>query len=241
MEDFVWASLQQRFGTRRNEPATWTVIQPTGLQDLRPAPVFEPIGSALTLESIDDLLGAGQWKQPKDWGQFLISFPSGKNTWGVPSAVWHTDFDYLAPRSRLFGLIVFSFLRDTPAHSGSTVVVAGAHRLIQQFVGTRSPKTLAKMKKTRQAFLQSDPWLRALSSQDMGSGRRRRIVESGSTVNGVDVRVVELTGKAGDVILGHPWLLHATAVNCGNQPRMMRVARIRREEFPRDSQPMVAP
>ena len=41
------------------------------------------------------------------------------------------------------------------------------------------------------------------------------------------MRVVELTGEAGDVVIGHPWLLHAGAPNCGAAPRLMRVQRVR--------------
>jgi hypothetical protein len=41
------------------------------------------------------------------------------------------------------------------------------------------------------------------------------------------VRVVELAAGAGDVVIGHPWLLHAGAPNCGAAPRIMRVQRVR--------------
>jgi ectoine hydroxylase-related dioxygenase (phytanoyl-CoA dioxygenase family) len=40
-------------------------------------------------------------------------------------------------------------------------------------------------------------------------------------VDGVSVRVVELTGAPGDVVLMHPWLFHAAAPNCSAAPRMV--------------------
>jgi ectoine hydroxylase-related dioxygenase (phytanoyl-CoA dioxygenase family) len=40
-------------------------------------------------------------------------------------------------------------------------------------------------------------------------------------VRGVDVRVVELHGDAGDVVLLHPHLLHAAAPNSGSAARVM--------------------
>ena len=46
-------------------------------------------------------------------------------------------------------------------------------------------------------------------------------------LGGVPVRVVELTGRAGDIVIGHPWLLHAPAPNCGTTPRFMTVQRVK--------------
>ena len=52
-------------------------------------------------------------------------------------------------------------------------------------------------------------------------------MQEGAVVGGVPVRVVELSGEAGDLVIGHNWLLHAGAPNSGTQPRMMRVQRVR--------------
>jgi ectoine hydroxylase-related dioxygenase (phytanoyl-CoA dioxygenase family) len=43
----------------------------------------------------------------------------------------------------------------------------------------------------------------------------------GTTIAGIDLRVVELTGAAGDAILFHPWLFHAPAPNRLATPRLM--------------------
>ena len=40
--------------------------------------------------------------------------------------------------------------------------------------------------------------------------------------DGIPVRVVELTGRPGDVVLTHPWTLHHAAPNTASYPRMMR-------------------
>ena len=42
-----------------------------------------------------------------------------------------------------------------------------------------------------------------------------------AVVGGVAVRVVELCGGPGDVILMHPWLLHAASPNASDRPRFM--------------------
>ena len=41
-------------------------------------------------------------------------------------------------------------------------------------------------------------------------------------LDGLPVRVVELTGRAGDVYVTHPWILHSIAPNASDTPRMMR-------------------
>jgi hypothetical protein len=41
-------------------------------------------------------------------------------------------------------------------------------------------------------------------------------------VDGVEVRVVELCGEPGDVVLMNPRCLHAAAPNAGASPRLMQ-------------------
>jgi hypothetical protein len=58
------------------------------------------------------------------------------------------------------------------------------------------------------------------SEQDVGD-RTGRLMEAGAIVDGIDVRVVELTGDAGEALLMHPWQLHTPAPNGGTSPRLM--------------------
>jgi ectoine hydroxylase-related dioxygenase (phytanoyl-CoA dioxygenase family) len=89
------------------------------------------------------------------------------------------------------------------------------------------------MRITRGAFIASDPWWKALTSPEPQLDRVERLMQRETRVGGLPVRVVELSGEAGDVVIGHPWLLHAGASNCGDSPRLMRVQRIhRRPHFP---------
>ena len=68
------------------------------------------------------------------------------------------------------------------------------------------------MKRVRKAYMKSDPWLEALGKARGADWLERRL-GSEATIDGIRVRVDELTGAAGDVIIGHPWLLHAPAPN----------------------------
>ena len=53
-------------------------------------------------------------------------------------------------------------------------------------------------------------------------------MQTETVIADVPVRVAEISGEAGDVVVAHPWLLHcAPTPNCGDVPRLMRVQRIR--------------
>jgi hypothetical protein len=226
MEARVWAWLERNYGVSRSDPATWKDVAPTGLQGLKRQSVFDAIGSEVTCGALDALLGPSGWQRPRDWGGFLVTFP-GPGPWRVPSRVWHTDFDFQPPSERPHGALVFSFLSDVPPGAGGTLAVEGSPHVIRRFLAEHPRAARASMKSVRHALYASDPWLKGLTSADEEPARRERLMEEGAQVDGVPVRVVELLGEAGDLVIGHPWLLHAGAPNCGTQPRMMRVQRVR--------------
>ena len=55
-----------------------------------PLPAFKAIGTDRTLDAIDDVLGAGNWNQPRDWGAYFILFPTG-GPWSIAPGGWHVD------------------------------------------------------------------------------------------------------------------------------------------------------
>jgi hypothetical protein len=226
MEDRIWQFLAERFGMQRDDPATWRSHYLSGLQPLKKDPIFAAIGGEATRAGLDAVMGEHRWKTPKNWGQFLVSFPDRSQQWRLPDRVWHTDFGFVAPRDRVFGALLFAFLSEVPERAGGTVIIGGSHRLIADFVADQPAKVLGKMKVCRRAFMRSHPWLEALSSDAPCADRDANFLERDSEVNGARARVFELTGKPGDVILCHPWTMHATAPNCGSSPRFMSVQRI---------------
>ena len=65
------------------------------------------------------------------------------------------------------------------------------------------------------------PWLRGLWQDGGDTGRIHRYLTAGADIDGVHVRVEELTGEPGDAVIIHPRLLHAVAPNSLPSPRMM--------------------
>ncbi|MEM7029776.1 MAG: hypothetical protein AAF629_09435 [Chloroflexota bacterium] len=226
MESVVWDLLAKKHQVKKSDPATW----PTHvfkLQTLKTHEAFQAIGSDVTINVINDFFGNGRWKKPKDWGQFLVTFPEA-DTWTVP-ADWHIDYGYSTPLKPLKGLMVFSFFGDVPAQGGGTAVVQGSHRLIAKFM-KRSPwLSGAKQRQSRLTFMKSDPWLKNLSSEDAVPDRMAEFMAKSQIIDGIPLRVRELTGKAGDIVVGHPLLLHAKALNCNVWPRFMCIQRIQED------------
>ena len=230
MQASIWQSLEMRFPLDRNEPQTWKIPRPYKLQHLQGDPVFRPIGGQATLQAIDAILGPQKWQKPWQWGQFLVSFPT-KETWDVPKEIWHTDFGFDQPLDLLPGVLVFSYLSEVSPGEGGTGVVEGSHRLMKDFVAQQTSDTRAKMKRVRTAFMKSHPWLEALAGKGDEPDRIQQFMKRGAEINGIALQVAELIGKPGDVIIGHPWLLHVSSPNCGRRVKMVRVQRVHRQEL----------
>ncbi len=70
--------------------------------------------------------------------------------------------------------------------------------------------------------------VRQLTSTVDTDDRVTRFMSAQGRIGDVPVRVTELAGSAGDVVIGHPWLLHCAAENAGAGPRFMRTQDIYR-------------
>ncbi len=227
MEERLWVGLHRKHGVRREDPASWALPAGVGLQSLRTHSSFDPIDGPALHAALDGLIGTGSWKRPKHWGQLLVSFPvreTAPRTW---KAGWHTDFPYFLPADRLLGALVFCFIGEVPAQTGGTLVLSGSHRVIARFLERKPQLRKVKMKVTRQALMNSDPWLKGIHGEFDAMKWREGLGGAEHRVGEVPVRIEELTGEPGDVVIGHPWLLHTGAPNFGDRPRFMRVQRVR--------------
>jgi hypothetical protein len=101
---------------------------------------------------------------------------------------------------------------------------------VLRLAGAFSPTEAAAMqqliwedtRRTRLAFLASHPWWQDLTARNRRDDGIARFVDTEERIGDVPVRVAELTGDAGDVVLTHPWVLHCRGVNCAAAPRFMR-------------------
>lgn len=208
MRDGLWHELSARHGMDRDDRSTWTPLRPTGLKTTKSSRAANAVLGPRVRSALDGLLG--EWLEPKHQGQVLVTMPEGV-PWAVPHRQWHTDVGFESPTE---AVKIWALLGDLEVGGGGTPQVAGSHRVIARFLTTTDER---EFKAVRDKVLRSDPWFRNLTSEE-------RSVDpmAPADLDGLPVRVVELTGQAGDVYLTHPWILHSIAPNAADTPRMMR-------------------
>ncbi|MEZ4730604.1 MAG: phytanoyl-CoA dioxygenase family protein [Caldilineaceae bacterium] len=143
----------------------------------------------------------------------LCTFPNA-STWWLPHQNWHVDFPRPA-KSGLPGVQIFAILDDVEPEGGGTLAVTGSHRLFND-AGRISSSDLRKR-------LKREPYFAELMA-DKPSDRLRLMREPGY-VGHVEVRVVEMSGAAGDVYFMDLRMLHNIAPNARTKPRLMLTQR----------------
>ncbi len=219
MRDVVWSELAKQ-GIERDNPNTWLNESPAHLQHLKDRPAFKAVGSSLTLGAIDDLVGAGRWRQPADWGAYFLLFPTSR-PWNAPWKAWHIDHDYTAPLTPLSGLKVHAMFGDVAPRAGGMTILAGSHRLVAQHFAANPAAPGAKGVQVRKSLMRSYEYLRDLGTDGEPEKRIARFFDREEEVDGIALRVAELTATAGEVILMHPLMLHTRPTNAGAYPRFL--------------------
>ena len=221
MTALVWDNLERRYPLRRDRPETWTSQRIYGLHALDKSVTFQEIGSAKVCQMLDDVLGSGNWQRPARWGSLLITFPESTGRWDVPYTSWHLDLPASGSLAELPAMRLFTCLQPLHHGVGATLVVAGSHLLVKKLVQRNAGRQL-RSADVREALIRSYPWMRALCSRSETADRIGRFMDvSAAAVDGSALRVIEMTGEAGDVFLVHPFILHAPSPNCGDVPRMV--------------------
>jgi hypothetical protein len=211
----LWRRLESRHGLWRDRPATWTMAHPAQLTARNSD--FAAIGNARVRTVVDELLGVGQWKEPERWGLPLVTLPGHHDRWDVPHRGWHLDIAATPEPPRVARLFVI-LARSQPG-GGGTGYIAGSHRVMRQLAQREG--ALLNSGTARKLLIAREPWYAALESLRKGEDRIARFMSEGGAVDGVPVRVGEMLGEPGDVILMDPLMLHATTPNVRDTPRLM--------------------
>jgi hypothetical protein len=220
MCDRVWDTLGRRFQIRKDDPSTWGARRVAGFHDLPKSENFEEIGSPAVREALDNLFGRGNWQRPERWASLLVTFPESTKRWDVPHKSWHLDFPAPARSQELFAVRIFVCLAELRSTGGCTLFLAGSHRLVQDLADKKEDEKL-RSAEARESLIRNYPWVKGLCSFDANVDRVQQFVKDGTAIGDVNIRVVEMTGEAGDVYMVHPLMLHAGSVNCTQVPRLV--------------------
>ncbi len=216
MLDRLWQELAALHGLHRDAPETWKECRPCGLQKISRSDAFAPTHCDAVREAADEILGTFT-TQPVT--NPLVNFGAAATEWNVPHAGWHLDLPATA-LDRVPGLRVFTFLDDVEVCGGSTAVVLGSHKLVGQVAKAAGRQPLPS-RRVRETLRRREPWIGDLFSPGEASDRIRRFVEDGTAIGDVRLRVAELAGAPGDVVLMDLRMLHAPTPNLRPHPRMV--------------------
>lgn len=219
VRDYTWAYFREHAGMLREELSTWRNV------DLNKKLIDKAVGKPITERlkaALDQLLGSNQW-QLSSYGGLLPSGPVYPlDEWKLRTDLWHTDDDPCSFMGELSEVMLFSFYSSVKAREGGTLALSGSHRLIKQV------QHLFQNYPNIRDFTRSHPYLRRLcNGNPIEPADAERFMNEPSEVHDVTVRVVELTGEPGDVVICHRMLFHGVNMNCGSEPRLMRRSLIR--------------
>jgi len=143
----------------------------------------------------------------------------------VPARLWHWDNACEPHLDQPRGLFVVSFIGSVAPRSGGTLILSGSPRLLIQ-QESRIPADQRRVFGARlwERFHRTDPWLMALTGlAPSPADRMAAFMNAETIIEGVPLRVVELTGEPGDMVFCHPVMVHCVGPNRGTRPRFMRI------------------
>jgi len=189
-------------------------------------PDVEALLEEPALLAVVNALLAGQafdhavYKRP----QVLFTLPNA-DTWTLPTG-WHVDIPRLASGRRP-GLQLFAFLDAVEPGGGGTLLVAGSHRLLNE-------ERFIRVKEMRRLLLREAFFRDLFSQAPVSAENRARLLHQTAAVGDVRLELMELTGAPGDAYLTDLRVLHATAPNASDRPRMMATYRFMPEDVVRE-------
>jgi hypothetical protein len=194
--EMIWASLAQH-GVQRASRASWT--RPCVPVDCPDGEPFAAAGASPALAAAyDQLIGPGRWTRRAGVGGTVpVRFPSeeypGDVGYHIEGNWWGGEDYWTNIRSRGRGLLALFLFSDVGQEDAPTRLVLGSHLFV--------PRVLAPAGEA------------GLAGGDVPARLRPSVLCR---------RTAEATGRAGDVILCHPFVVHtATWPHRGTEPRMM--------------------
>ncbi|MCM6772816.1 phytanoyl-CoA dioxygenase family protein [Nocardia sp. CDC159] len=194
--------LWRATGCTPDDPATWT--QPViRLGDHAEQPFRIAVTAPALTEAFDQLVGFGRWLPRNSLGGWPIRFPSeqppGDDGWHVDASFAGDDpADFFTwrinVRTQGRALLMLFLFSDVDAEDAPTRIRVGSHLRLPAVLAPHGDRGLAM----------SDP--RVLECCNAGTE---------------DLPQVSATGRAGDVYLCHPFLVHAAQPNRTGRPKFM--------------------
>ena len=161
--------------------------------------------------AICDLVSGRQLQQRTSRPNLLFTLP--QNYGHENKLDWHIDVKRL-PGMKFAGVQLFAFLESVKPGGGGPVVVTGSHRIETE---ENVPRETIRSQLRCHSFF--------VDVLNHAPEERVDLVGKRSKLDGVELAVVELTGKPGDVYLMDLWTLHTRWPNYSDSSRVMLTQR----------------
>lgn len=207
-------------GALRPGPETHSTLLGLGTD-----PMFDGCEAALSV-ALEQVFSPREWMPAPEIGRLLMpAFPMSHSEWTVPSSAWHADEPTFLDRESPMGLLAFVFLDSVAPRGGGTVTLSGSPRLLQQLVREAVDEGKPAVLQCHEALKrlrEEEPLIADLLS-DAGTPevRTQRYMNEAFLCRGISLRVEELTGNAGDIVLMDPRALHTISPNCTDRVRLV--------------------
>jgi hypothetical protein len=180
-----------------DDPGTWT--RPVyWVGSMAQPPFAEAARAPVLLDALDVLVGPGRWQPRGELGAFPLRFPHVEEP---DDAGWHIEGSYTPPGETSYftnvhsshrALLMLFLFTDVGEHDAPTRIRAGSHLDV--------PRVLRRYGDRGASGVVLSPEVDAATAH----------------------RPVALaTGRAGDVFICHPFLVHAAQPHHGTRPRFM--------------------
>ena len=207
----------------------WLASHPTlSWKRVKRNPAFAPfLGNDAVRRALDEVFPVG-WQASKSGVQVLYT-PPGNGPWALPAGGWHTDLGFAERTWPPAALKLFGCLGAVEPRGGGTLVLEGSHRLVERWTPSVVPAG-GGSRPVWARLMRHDPWL-----AEVYAGGGHELVGSTHEVDGVPLRVTELTGRPGDVFVLHLHSFHCVAPNASDVPRRMVAAPVLAQPMRRSS------
>lgn len=219
-EWFVY--LRQRMteilGSAPENSAVWPNLEAGLLKPLGRDKQCVPLEIEAVKNAVDKLIGK-RWEYPKTGGGWFANAPRqlekqyAPQLELVPRGTWHWDSrpDLHASEA----LWLFTPVIDMLPDSGGTWLVAGSARLVTNFYKRLSPEQQGKPTKVvKQWFTDNHEWFKVLNSRETLNQTNQA---------GDLVRLLNVSGQPGDVVLMKSLTIHSAPEYIGPGPRLCQV------------------
>lgn len=227
IREVVWRHIEERSAVRYGRPETWSAASAGsfGLSSLVRRPEFAAVTQNPSVRDALRTIFDGEVWEALGF-KVLLTFPE-KAAWVMPRG-WHVDFGLERPTWPAFAVKIFAFFDTVEPEGGGTLVMEGSHRLHERFAAETSQDLASPA--AHHELMHKHKWVERVVRGGRAAHPMRELIGEWNDVDGIPLRVTELTGRPGDVVLTHMHVLHSPAPNAGTRPRQMLGVDIGRTE-----------